>query len=152
MKSGRSGVLAVVDTNVWISAMLRPGGFASRVVDALADHQFVALTSDALMAELHDVVQRPRLVSRFGLTTHATNLVLDIINERSIRIPDPPTVKVGRDPKDDIFLAVAIAGRANVIVTRDDDLKADPAVLAFAAQTQVRILSVQHFLDAISPG
>ena len=143
-------MLAVVDTNVWISAMLRPGGFAAKVVDALADHQFVALTSQTLDAELRNVAQRPRLVSRFGLTIKATNLVLDVINDRSIRIADPPLLRVGRDPMDDIFLAVAAAGHADAIVTRDDDLKGDRAVLEFADATGFQILTIQQFLDLLA--
>ncbi len=143
-------MLAVIDTNIWVSAMLRPSGYASELIEALADHQFIALTSNSLLEELRDVIQRPRLSERFGLTEETRSRVLSILYDRSIRIPDPVVTAVGRDPKDDVFLAVAVAGGADALVTRDDDLKRDPAVLAYAAVAGVRIMTIQQCLDALA--
>lgn len=79
---GPSGVRAVVDTNVWVSAALRPGGFASRIADALARDDFEAITSDQLISELAEVLWRPRLHRRYGLDLSVLIGMLELVSER----------------------------------------------------------------------
>ena len=94
----------VVDTNVWISAAIRPRGFAFQVCEALANNVFEAVVSEQLMAELAEVIWRPRLRQRYGLTIENLVTILELASERTTRIPDPPVVPLSRDPKDDIFV------------------------------------------------
>ena len=42
--------------------------------------------------------------------------------ELALHIPDPPAIRACRDPKDDKFLEVATHGRADAIITGDQDL------------------------------
>ena len=51
--------------------------------------------------------------------------------------------RVCRDKDDDVVLATALAGKADVIVTGDDDL---PALKAFRG---IRILSPRRFLEVL---
>jgi hypothetical protein len=44
--------------------------------------------------------------------------------EVALYISNPPTIRACRDPKDDKFLEVAVYGRADLIVTGDNDLLA----------------------------
>lgn len=137
----------VVDTNVWVSAALRPTGFASQVVSALATRTFEVVMSDELMRELAEVLWRPRLRERYGLRAEDITATLALVGELVTRISDPSIVAVSRDAKDDVFAAVAVAAGAEVLVTRDDDLKRDPAVLAYLTRAGCEVLSVRAFLE-----
>ena len=55
--------------------------------------------------------------------------------------PAPLPAPVSRDPDDDAVLATALAGRAEIIVTGDDDL------LVLKAYQGIRILSPRGFLE-----
>jgi putative PIN family toxin of toxin-antitoxin system len=140
----------VVDTNVWVSAALRPGGYASRVVEALAHRRFEAITSDSLIAELVEVLWRPRFRQRYGLRVDDIEEMLELVSERTTRIADPEVVSVSRDGGDDIFAAVALASRADYLVTRDDDLKGDPSVIAHLSESGCEVVSVRTFLERLA--
>jgi len=109
----------VVDTNLWISRLLMPNGTAARAVDhALA--WGVPLMSEATLAELADVLARPkfdRYVScddRQGFLQRLGGVV------RIVTVTQ--TIRACRDPNDDKFLDVAVSGDASLIVTGDQDL------------------------------
>jgi predicted nucleic acid-binding protein len=48
-----------------------------------------------------------------------------------------------------MVIETAINGRADMLVSRDDDLKRSPQVTATLAERGSRVLSVQRFLDAL---
>jgi putative PIN family toxin of toxin-antitoxin system len=52
--------------------------------------------------------------------------------------------KICRDPKDDKFLNLASSGKANFIVTGDDDL------LILKSYRGIQILNAKDFLDVLS--
>jgi len=56
----------VVDTNVWVSALLNPRGFPAQVLEALKRRQFIPVLSPPLIEELREVLARPRL-RRYGI-------------------------------------------------------------------------------------
>ena len=61
---------AVVDTNVWVSALLSPAGRPARVLEALEAGEFVLVTSEPLLADIA-VVGRP--VARLWVSTTGTD-------------------------------------------------------------------------------
>ena len=44
----------------------------------------------------------------------------------------------------------AVAAQAHAIVTRDDDLKGDPLVAAYAQQHGIQLLTVQRLVDMLA--
>jgi putative PIN family toxin of toxin-antitoxin system len=55
----------VLDTNVVISALIW-GGLPYRIIGAATEGDIALFTSDALLAELHDVLVRPHLAERLS--------------------------------------------------------------------------------------
>lgn len=51
----------VVDTNVWVSALINPHGPPAQVLAALKRNAFEPILAKALLDELVEVVRRPRL-------------------------------------------------------------------------------------------
>ena len=109
----------VVDTNVLVSRLLAPRSTAAKAVDvALA--QGSLLGSDETLAALAEVLARPKFdpyVSREDRRDFIRLLggVMQIV-------PIIRRVAVCRDPRDDKFLEVALAGEAAAIISGDKDL------------------------------
>lgn len=111
----------IVDTNVFISAIILPLSIPRQAVDRALDRG-VLLFSQATMSELADVLFRPRL-DRFGGREDRQRF-LSQIGSTAEFVPIIHVVRECRDPKDDKFLEVALNGTADVIITGDADLLA----------------------------
>ena len=139
---------AVIDTSVWVSAILNPSGPPARILEAFEDGRFSLVVSEPLLTELAEVISRPRLVRRYRLTPEKTAAMFRTLREGELT-EIAGTVHVCRDPDDDMVIETAINGRADMLVSRDDDLKRSPEVTATLAEHGIRVLSVQRFLDAL---
>lgn len=108
----------VIDTNVVLSGLLFPGSTSSRAL--LRAQSGEVLASDATLLELVEVMSRARF-DRYVERSIRQRPVAEFANAcEAIQIVAP--IHVCRDPKDDKFLEVAVHGRADVIVTGDEDL------------------------------
>ncbi len=113
-------IRAVLDTNLLISYLLTNGETISRIMIHWEQGHFVYLQSPQMLDELIDVIHRPRL--RRYMKTDPQPL-LDVI-EMDAEPTQGKLVLPGacRDPKDDKFIACAVEGNADYIVTGDKDL------------------------------
>jgi len=113
---------AVVDVNVLVRAMIRPQGTVGPVLDRLRDGDYLFLYSDPVLAELVDVLGRPRIREKYGIADEDVEAILALLLLRGESVAPARRFVVCRDPKDDKFLELAVAGQADVIVTGDEDL------------------------------
>ena len=143
-------MLAVIDTNIWISALISPNGYSARVISLFLADRFEVAFSRPLLQELVVVARRPRLVLRHALTAATTDRLLDSIRLTATFVDITGTLSICRDPKDNMVLETAVAAQAQAIVTRDDDLKGDPFVAAYAEQHGIQLLTVQRFVDLMA--
>lgn len=113
---------AVIDTNILVRAMLKPRGSVAAVLAALREQRFLALYSEATLNEAVEVLGRSRMRLKYGITDRDVRGLVRLLVDRGEKVsPDRP-VQACRDPKDDKFLETALAGKADVIVTGDEDL------------------------------
>lgn len=136
----------VIDTNIWIRSLLR-GRVTLPVLEAFNDNRFQLVMSQPLMDELHDVWNRPRLRQRID-PIQATRLELQLKN-RAIWVEVKTIPPNCRDPKDLPVLATAIDGKANIIVSGDDDLRADDALRTAMESYAIQLLGVNSFLQCL---
>ena len=96
--------LAVLDTNVLVSAGIKPGSApAALVMDWVLEGQVQLVTSPWVIGEYREVVRRPKF-RRYGFPPQW----LEFLIGESLRLPDPRAwVERGPDPKDLPFLALA---------------------------------------------
>jgi putative PIN family toxin of toxin-antitoxin system len=113
---------AVVDTNILVRALIRPRGTVGPVLQRLRQGDYVLLYAPSLLEELVDVLNRPRLRQKYGLTEADIRTVVSLLLLRGEAVTPTEHVTACRDPKDNKFLKVAIAGQADVIVSGDEDL------------------------------
>ena len=109
----------VVDTNVFVSALLRKSSVPGRAA-AKARHDADLLVSQATLQELADVLGEAKF-DRYVTVKQRLQFLRLIVNIAEF-VPIINPVRECRDPKDDKFLEVALNGRADVIVTGDTDL------------------------------
>lgn len=143
-------MLAVIDTNIWISAVLSPEGHCAPIVDYVVRGACTPVVCRLSQFELSDVLSRPRIVRRYRLQPDVVARLLMLTARRSHWIPDPPILSISRDPRDDLFVAMARASGAEYLVTRDDDLKSDAAVVRHLADSGCTVASVREFLTVLS--
>jgi len=141
---------AVIDTNVWVSAVLNPHGAPAQVMDAFRKARFVVVLSQPLLDELQQVLTRPRLIQRLTYNTQMVQELVNLLRTRAVWVKIQDDISICRDPHDNMVLETAILGRAEYLVTRDDDLKRDLELVQKMAEWGIQVVSVQQFLDRLS--
>ena len=109
----------VIDTGVAVSAVLLPQSVPRQAFD-LALSRGLVLVSAATIAELEDVLRRPKF-NKYVDEAQRLEFLAALAREAVI-VAVTSTVTECRDPKDDKFLELAISGRASHIVSGDADL------------------------------
>ena len=135
-----------MDTNVWVSALLNPAGPPAQVLSAWSRGQFSAVVPEAVLEEIAAVLGRDRLRRRLSLAESDVAEFVRLVAEGSMVIATTSRKFGCRDPKDDALLEAAIAASADVLVTRDDDLKRDLDLMERMQREGVTVVSVSAFL------
>jgi uncharacterized protein len=111
----------VIDSNVWIAALISPTGTARQLVDAVLDRGIDILMSESTFGELASRLDRPKF-ARYR-EPEAWNLFLSELVELALWHEDAGTATgTSRDVDDDKFLALAVTGQADAIISGDGDL------------------------------
>jgi putative PIN family toxin of toxin-antitoxin system len=113
---------AVVDTNILVRALIMPHGTVGPVLLRLRRGDYVLLYAHSLLEELVDVLNRPRIRQKYRLTEQDIETVISLILLRGEAVVPQEHIAACRDPQDDKFLEVAVSGKADVLVTGDEDL------------------------------
>lgn len=140
----------LVDTNVWVSAVINMAGAPARVVDAFRAERFVPIASRALLDEIQEVLYRPRIRRRWGLGDAEVASILALLRDRVVEVIPTGDLHLCRDPDDDVLLETAIVGRARYFVSRDDDVKRDQDLIERLRDHGVEVLSVAQFLRLVA--
>lgn len=113
-------IRAVLDTNVFVSAFLLHGRL-NAVVELITQGRFTWLLSEAVLEEYARVAARPL----YGLSPTELHTLLFQVKERAEWVHvTSQLVVVTADPADDKFLACAVDGHADWLVTGDRHLRA----------------------------
>lgn len=137
---------------MWVSAVLNPAGPPASVLAAFTNGRFTLVTSASLLDELRRVLTRPRLARRYSIDPNDVEELVALLRMRAVIIEPPGHLRICRDPDDDVVIETAAIGRADVVVTRDDDLKGAAEVVAFLGELGIPVLSVRQFLAATAEG
>ncbi len=113
---------AVVDANILIRAVIKPTGTVGPVIRRLRDGVYTLVYSQPLIDELLEKLALPRIREKYHLDDQDVDDLLGLIALHGELVAPTRTIKVCRDPKDDMFIEAAVAGKAEVIVTGDQDL------------------------------
>ena len=112
----------VLDTNVWVSALISPAGTPAALMRKLEDH--ILITSEDMLEKVQRVLRYNRIADRNDVTPGMAKEYVENIRASAVlvaaNLPDTPIVEA--DPSDDMFLVCASNGRADCIVSGDRHL------------------------------
>ncbi|MFN0037010.1 MAG: putative toxin-antitoxin system toxin component, PIN family [Saprospiraceae bacterium] len=128
----------VFDTNVLLSALIRHDTPPALAFDR-ARNLCTLLTSSACMDELRGRLYLPKFARYFS--HEEADILLETLEAVAERCSITEAIVACRDPKDDKFLELAVAGNANCIVSGDPDL------LDLHPFRGIQIFSPREFLD-----
>lgn len=113
----------VLDTNLLVSGLISPAGAPNRLLRLWQADAFVLLVTPALLEEITDVLVRPLLRRRFALTAAEVEQFRTRLSLAAEMVQPVASLPLScRDPKDDMVLAAAFGGKADYLVTGDQDL------------------------------
>ena len=139
-------IRAVIDTSVWISAFLHPGGFPEQVISAWLDGRFEVVISSPIVEELEDVLSRPRLRTKYRISEEQVHCFLNLIVEAATPVSTTGHLTLCRDPRDDMLLETAEAGRATYVISRDEDVTRDLELTARLKERGIEPITIARFL------
>jgi putative PIN family toxin of toxin-antitoxin system len=115
----------VVDTNVFVSGLLKPDSTPGRIVAAWRDAKFRLVVSEFILQELAETLGGEKLKPVLGLQAdEIARFVLELRAQSDVVEPAGVRIDTPRDPDDAPILATLIASGADLIVSGDGDLLA----------------------------
>lgn len=129
----------VIDTNILVSAAIKPHSTTASVVEkCLSEH--MVFISKQTKNELIEVFSRPKFTRYFGKVQPQAYLARFL--ELAVEIEPSEIITDCKDPKDNPFLSVAVSAKAHYLVTGD---KKD--LLSMNPYRGVEIITARSFLD-----
>jgi putative PIN family toxin of toxin-antitoxin system len=130
----------VVGTNAWVRRLLLPGSVPALAARKAVDEADVLVSGETL-DELIQVLSRPKF-DRYVTIAERQDFIR-LLGRIAEMIPVIHAVRACRDPRDDKFLALCVNGKADVIITGDEDLLALHPFRGIAIRTPSDFLA-QH--------
>lgn len=132
-------VYAVIDTNVLVSALFarHPDVAPAQILELLFDRKIIPMYNDEILAEYNEVLRRPK----FPFPEDAIVWAVNAIIEAGIDSARVPVENTATDPKDVVFLEVAMSREDSFLVT--GNTKHFPII--------PRVVTPKEFLDILKP-
>ena len=134
-------IRVVIDTSVLIRYLIRPSAAIKELIETRWLGDFVQMvTAPELIAELEGVLDRDYIQAL--IRPEEGQVLLEAIRRKASLMPPLGQVPAyTRDPKDDKFVACALVGEAEYVITVDQDL------LVLKSLGDVRLVTPYEFLD-----
>lgn len=131
----------VLDAGVFVSAALKPGGVCGQLFYEVASKRWAIVVCPMLLAELRDVLLRPKF--RRFLSEVEVDEFLVTLSEAVQHVPDPSNItSTTPDPDDDYLVALASECDADWLVSGD-------AHLGNLSEVDVVVVTPRNMLDII---
>ncbi len=135
---------AVFDTNVVLSGLFSTGTLTATLQDLWIEQSFLLVTSPAILREVAHVLISPHLRHRFPNSPARLRRFVQMVFRKAILTQDLYTTdRLTTDPTDNKFLACALEGHADFIVSRD------PHLLNLKHFHAIQIVEVPAFVKAV---
>ncbi len=132
----------VLDTNVVVSALLWDGN-PRRLMRAGRAEGVRLFTSAPLLAELTEVLLRPKFERKIAASLLSVDQLVDLYTELAALVRPASVPRIAPDPDDDVVIGTALSAKAHFIVTGDGPL------LSVEGYESGRIVSVSEAVQAV---
>lgn len=128
----------VVDNNILVSALLVKNSAPFQVISKI-EKRGVILYSEETLLELNQVLSRKKFIKYFAIEEKQAFIFKLLEKAELVEIEE--SINICRDPKDDKFLELAVSGKADFIITGDQDL------LVLNPFRNIEIITANDFLS-----
>lgn len=130
---------------MFVSASLVAEGHPARIIDAWRlEGRFQLVVSPAILEELREVLFYPRIRRISRWTDEEVEVLLRAVERLAVLVPGKLRLRViAADPEDDKFLAAAIEGGADYLVSGDPHLK------GLKSYQGIRLVSPSEFVEVL---
>ena len=125
----------VFDTNIFISALVIPGGQAEKAILRITEGKDALLISKPIIGEILSVLSR-----KFGRDSEALSRVAVFLSDLATIVNPAKRIHVLEDEADNRVIECAVSGRADAIVTGDKEM------LDLKEYLRIRIISLKEYL------
>ena len=134
-----------IDTNVIVSGILSRKGAPAQLLIAWRERRFLLLTSSAIIAEVRMVLQYPHIRKKYPLSDDDVEHVITMLEHDALLVTGEAEVtgSIPDDPRDEMILACALDGKADVIVSGDHHL------IDLESFRDIPIMTARQFLDQL---
>lgn len=129
----------VLDTNVIVSALINPHGVPARIWQLVLAGEIQLCVDKKVLNEYYEVFKRPE----FGFPVNDVNNILAFIDDGAEVVTALPLPKIASDGDDQIFVEVAVAAKAEYLVT------GNPKHFGNLQKYGVRAVSTAQFISAL---
>ena len=114
----------VLDTNVFVSALLTRKSPPAQILDAWKRGLFTLVVSPVLVEEILRVLRYPKIRNKYQITEEDVEALLSLLKQEAFWVQGSAAVEgaIPEDPDDEHILATALEGEADVIVSGDEHL------------------------------
>jgi putative PIN family toxin of toxin-antitoxin system len=132
----------VLDTNIYVSALLKRGGKPDQILRLIEKYQLYC--TEEILEETHRVLHYPRLRRKYKVTEREIAEHLIYLRSIATIVTSLPEVSVIKgEPVDNVILACAEVARADFIVSGDEHLK------KLDSYQGIKIISPAEFLKML---
>jgi putative PIN family toxin of toxin-antitoxin system len=137
-------IRAVIDTNIFVSGIISPKGAPRKILDLARKEVFKVVTSLSINYETLNVLHRAYLYTKYNLTEEIIDDISLFLYEGTVLMEDRYAVsKIKKDPEDNKFIACALEGEADYIVSGDEHL------LGLKHYRGIQIVDARGFLKVL---
>mgnify|MGYP001607869422 FL=1 len=137
-------IRAVIDTNILVSGIISPKGAPRKILDLARKEVFKVVTSISINHETLNVLHRACIYTKYNLTEEIIDDVSAFMYEGTVLTEDQYALsRVKKDPEDNKFIACALEGEADYIVSGDAHL------LGLKHYRGIQIVDARGFLKII---
>ena len=134
----------VLDTSVIVGGLISPHGSPAQIIVRWLAGHFTLLYTQDMLTELEDVLNRAWLKERLAAVPNRATDFLEAVTVLGEPVMGYANVEgFVRDPFDETFLACALLGNADFLVSVDKDL------LSLESFKGTQIVRPAHFLRAL---
>jgi putative PIN family toxin of toxin-antitoxin system len=126
----------VFDSNIFISALVVPGGQAEKAVRRITEGKDTLFISKPIMSEILSVLSK-----KFSRDSEALSRVAVFLSDLATIVNPAKRINVLGDEADNRIIECAVSGRADAIVT------GDRAMLDLEEYLGIRVISLKEYLS-----
>jgi hypothetical protein len=140
----------VLDTTISIRGFLKRSGGSALILNTWRQHRaFALITCRAAVSEFLRVLAYPRIRKKYKIQPSEVHAIAKLFYKRAEWVTPTGQVHLCRDDTDDFILETAILGKADYLVTTDDDMLDDDTLKDEMKGHGVEVVNVGEFINVL---